>query len=52
MVRFVKIAVVALVAVLLPRWRRRSRGPMAAPQPELAPADRARLDSELARYEG
>jgi len=48
----VVLALVALVAVLLPRWRRRSRGPMAAPQPELAPADRARLDSELARYEG
>ena len=46
------LALAALLAVLLPRWRRRSseRGPGEPPAP-LAPADAARLESDLARFD-
>ncbi len=40
-----------LLVLLLPRWRR--RGAQAAPAARaLGPEDRARLDAELARYDG
>ena len=48
----VVLALLAGVAVLLPRWRRR-RPPPGAPetdQPELSPADARRLDEDLARF--
>jgi cytochrome c-type biogenesis protein CcmH len=41
---------VALLAVFVPRWRRRAPAPGAA-APELSPAERARVDEELARFE-
>jgi cytochrome c-type biogenesis protein CcmH/NrfF len=43
----------AVVALLLPRWRRRSRAATGAPSPgpALSAADAARLDDELARYD-
>jgi cytochrome c-type biogenesis protein CcmH len=56
-VYIVPIAVVAvllaLVAVLLPRWRRRRRGQQsaAATPPALSTADAARLDADLARFD-
>jgi cytochrome c-type biogenesis protein CcmH len=49
----VVLAFVALLLVLLPRWRRRARAQgaaLAAPAP-LAAEDAARLDSDLARYD-
>jgi cytochrome c-type biogenesis protein CcmH len=57
------IAVVALLlgiaALLLPRWRRRGAGAAATPSPspspgtvpDLSPADAARLDEDLARWD-
>src|SRR4051812_12997400 len=54
----VAIALVALLVVLLPRWRRRAGDPGAAANaaavgvPDLSPADAARLDDDLARWEG
>jgi len=51
----VPIAVVAfllaLLALLLPRWRRRSRAPAEEPAPPLSSADAARLESDLARFD-
>jgi cytochrome c-type biogenesis protein CcmH len=47
----VVVALAGIVALLLPRWRRRSRGAAASPAPPLDPADAARLNEELARYE-
>ncbi len=46
------LALAALLAVLLPRWRRRSRtsGGGEPPAP-LAPSDAARLESDLARFD-
>ncbi len=45
------LALVGLLLLLLPRWRRRgAQAPPAAPA--LGPDDRARLDAELARYDG
>jgi cytochrome c-type biogenesis protein CcmH len=47
------IAVLALaltIALLLPRWRRRTRHSDAVAHP-LAPADAARLDADLARFD-
>jgi len=47
-------ALLALVALLLPRWRRRARSERAA-RPAgaatLSPADAARLDADLARFD-
>ena len=49
-------ALLALLAVLLPRWRRRSREPAAAatdgaaPGTETSADDERRLDDDLARY--
>jgi cytochrome c-type biogenesis protein CcmH len=46
------LALAALLAVLLPRWRRRSRtGARGEPPAPLAPADAARLESDLARFD-
>jgi cytochrome c-type biogenesis protein CcmH/NrfF len=50
-------ALAAAVALLLPRWRRRARAQAAAapgrpePQAGISPAEAARLDEELARYD-
>jgi cytochrome c-type biogenesis protein CcmH len=46
----VVLALLAMVALLLPRWRRRSPGERSRPSPTLDPADRARLDADLARF--
>lgn len=48
----VVIALLALLALLLPRWRRHARanqGPP-APSPRLDPSDAERLDADLARF--
>lgn len=47
------LALIAIVATLLPRWRRR-RPPGAPPGagPALSAADAARLDADLRRFEG
>jgi cytochrome c-type biogenesis protein CcmH len=47
------IALLALLIVLLPRWRRRARAQQSgeAPKPALGPADAARLESDLARFD-
>lgn len=47
------LALVGLMLVLLPRWRRRARAQQDsdAPKPELGAADAARLESDLARYD-
>ena len=48
----VVLALGAIVALLLPRWRRRSRAAsVPSPGPALSAADAARLDDELARYD-
>ncbi len=52
----VLLAVLALLALLLPRWRRRARAslPLGAAQrhsPTLSPADAARLDADIARFD-
>jgi len=51
--------VIAALALLVPRWRRRPAAGMssgareaAGPPPALSPADAKRLDEDLARYEG
>jgi cytochrome c-type biogenesis protein CcmH len=45
-------ALLLALALLVPRWRRRSRGgPAAAPLPALSGADARRLDEDLARYD-
>lgn len=45
-------ALLVLLAVMLPRWRRRSREEPAGDRaPGLSAADSARLDSDLARYD-
>jgi cytochrome c-type biogenesis protein CcmH len=48
----VLLALLALVALLLPRWRRRPPrdGGPATPSPKLDPSDAARLDADLARF--
>jgi cytochrome c-type biogenesis protein CcmH len=48
----VVVALAGLLAYLLPRWRRRSHAPIVAGAAPLGPADRARLDADLDRYEG
>jgi cytochrome c-type biogenesis protein CcmH len=48
----VLLAFVGALALLLPRWRRRGRQEDSpAPPTQLAPADAARLDADLARFE-
>jgi cytochrome c-type biogenesis protein CcmH/NrfF len=49
----VVLALVATVALLLPRWRRRARErPQTATElPSLSAADEARLESDLARFD-
>jgi cytochrome c-type biogenesis protein CcmH/NrfF len=47
----------AILAVTLPRWRRRTRAvaaqaPPAASPPRLDPADAARLENDLAQFRG
>ncbi len=45
---------IALLALLLPRWRRRAGkgAPPSPPPAALSPADAARLESDLARFDG
>lgn len=45
------LALAGILAVLLPRWRRRSRRGAATPPAPLQPADAARLESDLARFD-
>jgi cytochrome c-type biogenesis protein CcmH len=45
------LALAGVLAVLLPRWRRRSRGGTGEPTAPLPPADAARLESDLARFD-
>jgi cytochrome c-type biogenesis protein CcmH len=46
------VALVATLALLLPRWRRRTRvRPDSPPVPTLGAAERARLDADLARFD-
>jgi cytochrome c-type biogenesis protein CcmH len=49
----VVLALVAMLLVLLPRWRRRARAQAAltADPPPLPAEDRARLDADLARFD-
>jgi len=50
----VVLALIATLIVLLPRWRRRARAQAAAARTSaatLSPADTARLDSDLARFD-
>lgn len=50
------IAGIAILAVTLPRWRRRRQAERAAaahaPPPSFAPAEEQRLDEELSRFPG
>ena len=43
------LAAIAMLALALPRWRRRAR-PAATP-PDISPADAQRLDEDLARHD-
>ena len=47
------LALLATLALLLPRWRRRARAQaaQAAPPPPLGSTDAARLDADLARFD-
>lgn len=47
----VVIVLATLVALLLPRWRRRSRAADAIATPALSSAETARLDADLARFD-
>lgn len=47
----VALGLIALVAVLVPRWRRRGGDDEAPPGPDLAPDDARRLDAELASFD-
>jgi cytochrome c-type biogenesis protein CcmH/NrfF len=47
----VVLGLVALVAALLPRWRRRPPGGGPPRAPALSSADERRLDEDLARYD-
>ena len=50
----VGVGAIALLAILLPRWRRRAKGDPAAATvagPALSAADAARLDEELRRFD-
>ncbi|HEY2535835.1 MAG TPA: cytochrome c-type biogenesis protein CcmH [Solirubrobacteraceae bacterium] len=47
------LALLATFALLLPRWRRRTRAAPDSPSvPALGAAERARLDADLARFDG
>ncbi len=48
------VALLGMLVLLLPRWRRRTRERVAqgvATAPPLSPAERARLDADLARFD-
>jgi len=47
------VVLLAAIALLLPRWRRRARAPDGPdkPQPALSSGDSARLDADLARFD-
>ena len=45
------VAIVGLLLLLLPRWRRRPRTPTATDGESLSPADMRRLDDDLARFD-
>jgi cytochrome c-type biogenesis protein CcmH len=46
------VALIATLALLLPRWRRRTRvRPSSTPPPTLGAAEQARLDADLARFD-
>ena len=45
------LALAAMLALLLPRWRRRARAQNEPSVPELSPAQTARLDADLARFD-
>jgi cytochrome c-type biogenesis protein CcmH len=47
------VALLAALAVLLPRWRRRARAQSSREEqpPPLSPTDAARLDADLARFD-
>ena len=49
----VVVALVALLVLLLPRWRRRTRARAGTDErtPALDPSDEARLESDLARFD-
>ena len=47
----VALGLLALIAVLVPRWRRRGPGDDDPPGPDLAPGDAQRLDAELATFD-
>jgi cytochrome c-type biogenesis protein CcmH len=52
----VVLALLAMAAVLLPRWRRRARStpaldPAQAPPATLSPTDAARLEADMARFD-
>ncbi len=51
----VVLALLAVLALLLPRWRRRARaaavGDALHPSPTLSPADTARLEADMARFD-
>jgi cytochrome c-type biogenesis protein CcmH len=47
----VVVALLGLLIILLPRWRRRAQPTIALP-PELSTSDTARIDAELARFDG
>jgi cytochrome c-type biogenesis protein CcmH len=51
----VVLALLGLLAVLLPRWRRRARAAQATERigsaPVLSPSDEARLNADIARFE-
>jgi cytochrome c-type biogenesis protein CcmH len=50
----VGLALLATLALLLPRWRRRARtaqSELPEPSPALSPADAARLEADMARFD-
>jgi cytochrome c-type biogenesis protein CcmH len=47
----VVVALLAMLGLLLPRWRRRARARPGDDEPALDPTDAARLESDLARFD-